>query len=470
MTTSAARRELKDWAEESFGHAALGDRRRVDRLVAMAAAVASRPAGTVTSVFTESAEREGAFRWLESELVEAAEVARASHVATARRCTGARLVYVAMDPSSLTLTDRAGHREIGRVGGFRNGTLVWGLHMMNALAVDEHGAPVGLLDQRWWSRDEPPPPKRKNRPKSHRVHFSRKETRFWVESLLAVDELLKREAAGVTPWFQLDRAGDCWAVLQTVVERSLLVTIRSAYSRRLAAQQGRPLYLREHLLRQRVLGTYEVQVAARPGREARTARMSVRACTVTIELKVSKKRRVNVRLQACLAREVNAPKNDRIEWCLLTTHPIATFEDACKVIEGYTQRWCVEELHRAWKGGVCNVEQTQLHSRQAIIKWATIHAAVAARALRLAHLARTTPDVPAATEFTPYEIDAAFLLAKRKRDRRKKILLSEMIDLVAQEGGFAGKYSGRLPGAQVLARGLERIATLARGLQNLEEM
>jgi hypothetical protein len=79
-------------------------------------------------------------------------------------------------------------------------------------------------------------------------------------------------------------------------------------------------------------------------------------------------------------------------------------------------------------------------------------AAVAARAVRLAYLARPTPDVDTSTEFSSYEIEAAVVLAKRKRDRRGKVLLSEMSALVAQEGGFAGEYSGRLPGAQVLAR------------------
>ena len=49
-------------------------------------------------------------------------------------------------------------------------------------------------------------------------------------------------------------------------------------------------------------------------------------------------------------------------------------------------------------------------------------------------------------------------------------LLSEVIALIAKEGGFAGQYSGRPPGPQVLARGLERVAVLAKGLRNLEEM
>jgi len=51
MTTEQDGEESHAWAEHTFGHAALGDERRVHRLVTMAAAVASRPAGTVTQVF-----------------------------------------------------------------------------------------------------------------------------------------------------------------------------------------------------------------------------------------------------------------------------------------------------------------------------------------------------------------------------------------------------------------------------------
>jgi len=193
MTADQAVQGQREWADEVFGHAELGDGRRVDRLVAMAAAVASHPAGTVTKVFTESAEREGAFRWLESEHVDPAAVARASHRASARRCAGAECVYVAVDGSSLSLTNRAGHRELGRVG---NGVPVQGLHVMNSLAVDAQGVPLGMIDQRWWARDQPPAPKRKNPPKSYRVNFREKETRHWVDALVAVDELLAQEAAG----------------------------------------------------------------------------------------------------------------------------------------------------------------------------------------------------------------------------------------------------------------------------------
>jgi hypothetical protein len=104
------------WAREEFGHAELGDRRRVERLVRMAASVALRPGGTVTSVIKTSAQREGAFRFLPKKEVSPSAVSNASHIATVRRCDQDRLIYVPIDGTSLALTDRARKRQVGQIG------------------------------------------------------------------------------------------------------------------------------------------------------------------------------------------------------------------------------------------------------------------------------------------------------------------------------------------------------------------
>ena len=116
------------------------------------------------------------------------------------------------------------------------------------------------------------------------------------------------------------------------------------------------------------------------------------------------------------------------------------------------------------------MESTQLHSREAIIKWATLLAAVAARAIRLAYLGRTSPEVPAKLQFTDDEITAAFILSKRKRDRRRIASLGEMIGIIGEQGVFAGQYSGHPPGPTLLARGLIRVQLLAEALRNMRKM
>ncbi len=181
------------------------------------------------------------------------------------------------------------------------------------------------------------------------------------------------------------------------------------------------------------------------------------------------KRRETVKLNAVLATEVRGPKTGSLRWMLLTTSPIETLEQVIDVVDGYTYRWRIEEFHRAWKSGGCNVEDTQLRSREAIQKWATMHAAVAARAVRLAQLARTRPNLPATEEFTQPEIDAAILLKKGRTKYRRgsQPPLGDMVRIVADLGGYTGKSSGGPPGPTVVARGLERVAVAAEILELL---
>ena len=78
------------WSIEEFGRAELGDQRRTNRLVAMGAQAAAKPAGNIAAVFADAAEREAAFRFVENDNVQGAEVTRAATLATAARARGSR--------------------------------------------------------------------------------------------------------------------------------------------------------------------------------------------------------------------------------------------------------------------------------------------------------------------------------------------------------------------------------------------
>src|SRR6478752_2826698 len=460
------REQHAEWADRTFGHAKLGDERRVGRLVAMAARVAERPAGAVTQVFDTSAGREGAFRLLESDAASPDAIRRAVFEATALACRKSSRIYVAIDGSSLSLTDRANRRELGRVG---TRCPARGLHVMSALALDEQGAAVGLLDQRWWARDQPPILRKGKAVKCIGTRYKDRETRHWIDALTDCDDRLAQSAPDAQAWYQLDRGADCWPVIQLALDRDLLITIRATHDRRLLGPEGQNLRLRHEVKRQRVLGHYEITVPRR-GRAPRRATIALRSCRVTIHALVGSKRRQTFTLNVVMAEETGRRQQDKICWVLLTTHPVAARAEAHAVVRAYALRWRIEDFHRAWKRGLCNVEKSQLRGRNAIIKWATILATVAARALRLAHLLRTAPEAPATTEFTKYEIEACYILSKQRRDRRKTVLLGELLSMIAELGGFANKYSGKPPGPTVLGRGLESVMVMAKGLQHMEEM
>jgi hypothetical protein len=161
-----------------------------------------------------------------------------------------------------------------------------------------------------------------------------------------------------------------------------------------------------------------------------------------------------------------------IEWTLLTNRKIERIQDMYDVIDGYSMRWRIEELHRSWKSGACRVEETQLRSTDAVIKWATILTAVAVRIERIKKLAREEPLRPATDEFTPTEIRAAALLRYGKAGKarlRAAPSISEVTTWIAEIGGYTGpKSSGGPPGAITIARGLKDVRAAAKALAAAE--
>lgn len=451
------------WATEEFGQAELGNRLRTRRLVGMAARMADSPSGLVTAVFRTVAERVGAYRWLESDRISLAAVIASCARAVIARAGGASWVFVPVDGSSLTMADPHGRRKLGAVGSYRQGGR--GLKTMTSIGVDMDGTPLGLLDLQWWARQVVPGRKqaRDRRP------LEDKETRYWLRAVEAVQAAFEQQA--VRPWFQLDREGDFHAMLRWMAETTTSrVTVRAAANRRTATGEFR--YLWDALLAQPAGGRYTLDVAPGSKRQARAAHMVVRWTPVSLALRDrrsgSRAHRTAVELWAVLALETGTvpPGEKPIQWLLLTNATVTDFYAAAEVLFGYSQRWRIEEFHRAWKSQ-CGVQDSQIHDVLHIQLWATLLAAVAMRIERLKYLARHQPDLPASVEFSRDEIDAVIVLRQPTGYRRGDTpSIAQIVRWVADLGGYIGPSNGP-PGATVIGRGLQSVQIAAITLSHL---
>ena len=253
-------------------------------------------------------------------------------------------------------------------------------------------------------------------------------------------------------------------------------TIRSCRSRRVLLVDGSSTYLQPLLSQQPVRTTYELPVKASARRQTRVAAMVVRAASVTIELRdkrTGRRSQLVVNVVQAVERGTTPAGEKPLSWTLLTNRPIDTTKDLTDVIHGYSMRWRIEELHRTWKSGACRVEENQLRSPSAVMKWATILIAVAARIERIKQLSREQPQLPATDEFSPAEIKAAALLhfgkaGNAKVASDKSPTIAEVTLWIANIGGYTGRASsGGPPGSIVLARGLESVRTTAKALEAL---
>lgn len=462
------------WAADEFGGAELGDRRRTRRVVELAAEVARHPAGTVTGACRSSAAKEGAFRWLENHAIAVGPVAASVTEATLRRCRSLRMVHVPIDATALTLTDETRAKGFGAVGAWRQGSQ--GVHVMTALTVSADGTPLGVAAQNFWVRK-----RRSRRPeKAASALDSGRETQHWLDVLQRTHEAFVAQAPSTEAFYQLDRGADCWPVLSLAFELGLLLTVRAAHDRRVDTAASR---LKDEVSRARIRDVFRLAVPARKEirkrkrkngkrlawtitRKARVAELVVRAATVPLLLANGER----VSFNAVLVRERHRRDEDRIEWLLLSTHPIRTRADIRAIVSGYALRWRIEDFHRTWKSGLCRVEETQLRSKHAVYKWATILASVATRAMRLTHQARQTPDVPATDELTRFEIDAIIALRKPKDAKLGDIpTLGQAVRWIADLGGYVGPWNGP-PGPKVIGRGLDDVLAGARVLEAAQKM
>jgi hypothetical protein len=459
----AWRSEAQRWAAEDFADADLGDSRRTTRLVRIVARAAEKPSGKLSEVFAVAKELDAAYDFVESRVApERLEAVVAQ--ATTKRCKQVARVRVAVDGSSLTLA----HRRAGRTKGFgpigRIKSGWFGLKVINALAVDEQGVPIGLLAQSWWARSEAPPrtPRQRKRDRTRKRPLE-KETGRWLETIQRGAERLT--AAGVDGWFQLDREADAWPLLHSLASTGHWFTVRSSWNRRLA-DVGDKQYLRAYMASIAQLGTYELDVPERWGRQPRRARMVIRAAKTTLLLreKNNGKKPRPLGLHVVWTHEVGTtPSGEKpLDWMLLTNAPVECLDQVRAVVEAYSTRWRIEEFHRTWKTGGCNAESTQLRSRDAVIRWATILAVTAARVERLKRLGREQPNRPATDELSSVEIEVLIALKRRYKKCTESVpdaipTMAQAMRWVADLGGYTGQSSGGPPGAITLGRGLERL-------------
>ena len=451
-----------EWATDQFSHGQFGDPRRVARATSMLRSALARPSGKLTETFRTSAHRQGAYDFVEGP-VEPELLMESIASATARQLGELASIFVPVDGTSLSLTDRQRTKGFGAIGKRAFPTL--GLKVIDAVAVTRAGVPVGLLDLRFWARAPKATMSRAKRRKRGVM-----ETQHWLDTVEMVAARLCEHAPNCTPCFVIDREGDASSVLRAVSAPGRRFIVRASQDRRIAHKAGRRRMLKAHMKRQPVIGTRVVNVPAGPNRRARIAVLDLRRARVVLDLPDYEiGRRSELEVDVVWATEHRKPRGEeRLDWMLLTNEPCADIADVHRVLDGYCLRWRIEDFHRSWKSGRCNVEDTQLRSRDAVIRWATILAAVATRIEQLKHFARTTPDAPASVALSAIEIEA-LIAAKRLMKSRVETIsdtmptIAQAVRWIADLGGYTGKSSGGLPGSITIGRGLEWLAPWTLG-------
>ncbi len=207
----------------------------------------------------------------------------------------------------------------------------------------EHGEVLGLVDQMYACRNDATYGSKHDR---QQRPYEEKESFKWEASFRASWERLYEAAPRLV--FVNDREADVYNYMMVLIDEGARFVVRGEQDRRLETSSGR---LDDAIANAPVKGHATVFIDQKGGRPARTARVALRACTVTIlppknALETLPPLTVNV----VLLEEVDPPESGQpVKWTLLTSEPVESLDDIARVVTYYNLRWPVEEFHKCWK-------------------------------------------------------------------------------------------------------------------------
>lgn len=453
---SSSRMQSQDWPEEELAQAKLGDQRLTRRLVSILRDFYARPQANVPQACQTRAKTKATYRFLEHPEVTLDKILHSHYESTLGRLKGEKIVLAVQDTTSLNYTT---HMATEHLGPIDNHPADLGLFVHDTLCFNTEGIPLGLIDVQCWARDGKVLGKVKE--DHHKLPIEQKESYKWLVSYRKVAEAQERCPHSLFVSIG-DREADIYELfelaLQEPTRRKAQLLVRAMHNRSLAKDQG---HLWEKLNRQAVSGIQELRIPRRGSRAARVAQLEIRFAMVGLKPPPRKKNLPDLTTWAILAREINTPEGvDPLEWMLLTTMEVTTFEQAVEKLNWYTVRWGIEVYHRTLKSG-CKIEERQLGTADRIESCLAIDMIVAWRIIYLTRLGRDTPDVPCTVYFEEAEWKAlSVYITQNPVPPKKKPTLREATRAVASLGGFLGRRGDGEPGTKCLWLGLQRLDDL----------
>lgn len=440
----------------SFGDCELGDSRRTQRAVQVAARMAEHPSGSSPRQMNDWAELKACYRLFHSDSVTFDALARPHWEQT---CAAARgRVLIINDTTTISYKD---HQEIE---GFTRGGkgIPYGFQLHNALMVDaDRGEVLGLARQELFYRVSAPE-KENRRQKTRRP----RETDVWGRVIDAIGV----PATGVEYVHVCDRGADNLEVFCHLRQQQCQWVIRCCHLNRdvhpvMSEGLESVTSVEQALAKRPLLGTKSLSLRTRPSQPARSVELEIRVAHVSIpqprhrtpylrSLNYRELRQTLVEVRERRPRRGSTP----LRWILWTSLPVETLDDAETMIRIYEQRWLIEELHKVMKTG-CQLENRQYKSAHCLEALAGITSVLAVRLLALKQLSRSAPATPAADV-----VPAEWLMMAETLRNRPLPTVRDFVRHLAALGGFLMRKSDGEPGWITLWRGTERLLI---GLQTL---
>jgi hypothetical protein len=437
------------WINQEMMTLNLGDKRLEERARQIISDFSQHPNGSIPEFSGDWARTRAVYQFMRNPQAEPKQLLAAQRQATLKRIGLLPLVLIVQDTTSFNFIHHPGTSGLGPLENKK----CHGFLAHSSLAVTPEGVPLGLLAQQSWVRDENEVGQRHQR---QQRPIEAKESYKWLQGLTESTHQWPAEVRGLVV---SDQESDIFEYFVHPRPASIDLLLRACQERRLEAEVKN---LGPAVRTSPVRGKVSVQVGRRGQQAARLAECQVQFKRV--KLRPPKNRPAHlpklkaVVLWAILIREVQPPEQlEPLEWFLLTTRQVSSFEQACQLIQYYTRRWLIERFHFVLKSG-CALEQRQLADGQRLLRLLAIANVVAWRLLWQTYLGRLDQNLPCTTVLADYEWKALYSFIHKTALLPEAVpSLAQTIRWIAQLGGFLARKSDGYPGVKVLWRGWRRL-------------
>lgn len=446
------------WVDQELGAAEFGDERLNRRSRKVMERLAEQPMFSIPSACNGWAEIQAAYRFFDNEKVDADKVLAPHVAATIERMREHPVVLCIQDTSEL---DYSGHEQTKGLGPL-NYEQRRGLHLHPTLAVTPERLCLGVIEHHIWSRDEATHGD-KGRPRNRPIE--EKESERWIDGYRAMCTVAEQIPA-TKLMTVADREADIYEMFYeaAAVDNVVELLIRSRSDRILAEGDK----LRQRVAAAVVLGSVEFDLPANDKRIGHTMVQELRAVRCTLQAPqrgAGQKKLPNLAITAVLATEKDPRAgSEPVQWLLLTTREVSSFEQAATIVELYLCRWQIEVYFRILKSG-CTIEELQFEDVERLKPALAVYMIIAWRVLFVTMMGRQYPNLPCDVVFATAEWQAVYVVTKRQPVPKTPPALSEMTAMIAEWGGFTNRAADGPPGPKTIWIGLQRAKDFARGIE-----
>lgn len=475
---------------------AFNDKRLADNFDFLSMRMAQRKTVTVDRLVDDSRQRDAFLRFLHNDKVTLEE-----------------LIYqlTRMDPSLTTgrdvllITDacvidvglgRKRRNQLLKDVGAIGGKATAGYTLMPCLVVDVNTDQcLGVSEIVQYSRPAPSRNKKtvkRQRRERQKLPVLQKESGAWVTTsrggATQLGSAIRRTAV-------MDQGGDVYGVLAHLLTapEELDVLVRSKYDRqaeldqpggqtvheRISAIMSRQEWRDQREVQLRSLDHHSKTKPASPRRRrARTAKLNIRSASVVLQRPQGADADLPPTLKVNVVEVVEdaqtVPEGEKpIRWQIITSWPIDTLDQLWAVIDGYCQRWHIEQVFRVLKRDGLNLEASQLRGAQALKKLGVMSVKASVEVMQLVN-GRDDVETPSSLLFDEY--DQKFLARQndyyegntvKQCNPHPEGTLAYAAWVIGRMGGWKGYASQKPAGPKRMQRGLQEFRTQSALLRRI---